>query len=140
MVKLNTGENMRILEIFKTKNVKLCNKATILALRFSFHLSEEYAKGKADYVKRNKDVPYIYLAPQTYIGSQPYSVAYDIYLTRKLKTILNKYNLEIKDEDYMGITAYSIYQDREKITEFFNTDEYSKMEEVYWFIKNNYKE
>ena len=52
----------------------------------------------------------------------------------------NKYNLEIKDEDYMGITAYSIYQDREKIAEFFNTEEYSKMEEVYWFIKNNYKE
>ena len=131
---------MKILEIFKTKNVKLYNKATMIALRFSFHMSEEYAKGKDDYVKRNKNVPYIYFTQQTYIGSQPYLVAYEIYLIRKLKTILNKYNLEIKDEDYMGITAYSIYQGREKISEFFNTDEYSKIEEVYLFIKNNYKD
>ena len=41
---------MKILEIFKTKNIKLYNKANIIALRFSFHLSKEYVKGKAEYI------------------------------------------------------------------------------------------
>ena len=38
----------------------------------------------------------------------------------------------------MGFTAYSINKDNDKIGEFFNTEKFSKIEEVYWFIKSNY--
>ena len=106
----------------------------MLIVKINFFMSDDYARGKVNYY-RVKSVTYRH----GYIGSQQYHVVYNIFLEKKLKHILDKHRLKLYHEDYMGLTGYTLYKNNKKISEFLNSSGYTKMEEVYWYVTNNFK-
>ena len=72
--------------------------------------------------------------------TQPGLVSRNTFLYFELKEILERNQLEISDDDYMGAVAATLLKDGKRIKEFFRDYEnhYSQMEVLYFFVKENY--
>ena len=127
MILISQGNKMLnfIRKIFSNKKTKNndTKKVLFINLKKSFLLSKEYT----DNINRLKD------------GGQVYVTHYETFLHKTMQPILDNNKLTIVDEDYMGALAYSIYNGNKKIGEFFSSDQYYRMEEVYWYVTNNFK-
>ena len=65
--------------------------------------------------------------------------AKDYFLEMEIKPIIQNNRLKVNDEDYMGATAWSIWKDGLRITEVFCSEDFSKTENLYFYITDNFK-
>ena len=128
------GVKTRI-KLFRFILSKLDKNSRELRLHLLYSLmrtTNKYNKERKDFYKNKRNDGRIFEN-----GYDRY--AKDYFLEMEIKPIIQNNRLKVNDEDYMGATAWSIWKDGLRITEVFCSKDFSKTENLYFYITDNFK-
>ncbi len=112
-------------------------------IKLEMKKSEYYKKTRASFYKIDHRGSWAtnYEDEIEYDNTSNYRSTYESYLIlTRINPILDKNELYISDEDWMGATGWSLWKDNKKLKEFINNnpDGYRAIESLYIYLKENY--